>query len=120
MRRRRGQTLSATLALAASLLISPAVASADVDAGSLRASVGVDPWHLEITDASGAPVLSESRGLGDGPAGTLGFSTAAGWSHATRVEGGGMEGAAYVAQLDTTDPQRGIRVRIEPDREGII
>ncbi|HEY1237097.1 MAG TPA: TIM-barrel domain-containing protein [Solirubrobacterales bacterium] len=120
MTRRRGHLLSASLALAASLLFAPAGASADVDSGSLRASVAAAPWHLQITDASGAPVLSESRGLGTGPGGTLGFSTGAGWFHATRVASGGMDGAAFVAQLDTTDPQRGIRVRIEPDREGII
>ena len=120
MRVRRRQLLSVCFALAASLLSAPPGASADVSSGSLRAGVSADPWHLAITDASGAPVLSENRGLGNGPTGTLGFSTGAGWFHATRVASGGMDGAAYVAQLDTTDPLRGIQVRIEPDREGII
>jgi len=112
--------LGAGLAIAASLIVGVPRATAAVDSGSLRASVEADPWHLSITDASGAPVLSENRGLGSGPTGTLGFSTAAGWFHATRVASGGMQGAAYVAQLETTDPLRGIQVRIEPDREGII
>jgi alpha-D-xyloside xylohydrolase len=31
-----------------------------------------------------------------------------------------MQGDAYVAQLETTDPSRAIRVRIEPDRDGVI
>ena len=29
-------------------------------------------------------------------------------------------GGAYVGQLETTDPTRGIQVRLEPDREGVI
>ena len=111
---------AAGLVVALALSASPAIASAQVTAGSIRASADPDPWHLSIADASGRAVLSENRGVGSGPTGTLGFSTAAGWFHATRVASGGMEGAAYVARLDTTDPLRGIQVRIEPDREGII
>ena len=79
-----------------------------------------DPWHLTIADGSGHAVLSENRGLGTGPTGTLGFSTATGWFHATRVASGGMQGGTYVGQLETTDPTRGIQVRLEPDREGVI
>ena len=116
---RRGLGLSAGLALA--LLILPAASAfGDVSSGQLHAGVEPDPWHLTITDGSGHAVLSENRGLGTGPTGTLGFSTATGWFHATRVISGGMQGGAYVAQLETTDPARGIQVRLEPDREGVI
>jgi alpha-glucosidase len=115
---RRGQ-VAAGLALAALLLGTP-TASAQVASGALRADVSGDPWHLSLTDGSSGPVLSENRGLGTGPTGTLGFSTGAGWSHATRVASGGMQGGAFVAQLDTTDPTRGIEVRIEPQSDGII
>jgi alpha-glucosidase len=91
-----------------------------VTSGSLRAVVDGDPWHLSVTDESGRLVLDENRGLGNGPTGALGFSTVSGWFHATRVASGGVRGGAYVAQLETTDPTRGLQVRIEPDREGII
>ena len=111
---RRGVGLSAGLALA--LLILPAASAfGDVSSGQLHAVVAPDPWHLTITDGSGHAVLSENRGLGTGPTGTLGFSTATGWFHATRVISGGMQGGAYFAQLETTDPTRGIQVRLEPD-----
>jgi alpha-glucosidase (family GH31 glycosyl hydrolase) len=117
---RRG-TLGAGLALAAALfLIGASTASAQVTSGSLRATPDADPWHLAITDASGQSVLSENRGLGNGPTGTLGFSTTLGWFHATRVASGEMQGGAYVAQLETTDPTRGIQVRIEPESDGVI
>ena len=98
----------------------PALASADVASGPLRAAAQPDPWRLAINDASGHNVLSENSGLGTGPTGTLGFSTAAGWFHATRVASGGMQGGSYVAQLETTDPTHGIQVRLDPEREGVI
>jgi sulfoquinovosidase len=116
---RRGLAVAAGFAVVASLLAAPA-ASAQVVSGPLRAAVDGDPWHLSITDEAGRPVLSENRGLGAGPTGTLGFSTAAGWFHATRVASGGMQGAGYVAQLETTDPAHGLQVRIGPDRDGVI
>src|SRR5919198_3189528 len=112
--------LGAGLALAAALFfIGASTASAQVTSGALRATADADPWHLAITDASGQSVISENRGLGNGPTGTLGFRTTLGWFHATRVASGGMQGGAYVAQLETTDPTRGIQVRIDPDREGV-
>jgi alpha-glucosidase len=116
---RRGQ-LAAGLALAAFLFAGTPTVSAQVASGALRGDVTGDAWHLALTDGSGRTVLSENRGLGAGPTGTLGFNTAGGWSHATRVASGGMQGGAFVAQLDTTDPTRGIQVRIEPDGDGII
>jgi sulfoquinovosidase len=119
MARRRGRWLSAALALSFIALQAPS-ASADVSAGPLHATVEPNPWHLTITDGSGHTVLGENRGLGSGPTGTIGFSTAVGWFHATRVASGGMQGGAYVAQLETTDPTHGIQLRLEPDREGVI
>ena len=116
---RRGQ-LAAGLALAAFLFAGTPTVSAQVASGALRGDVTGDPWNLALTDGSGRTVLSENRGLGAGPTGTLGFNTVGGWSHATRVASGGMQGGAFVAQLDTTDPTRGIQVRIEPDRDGVI
>jgi alpha-glucosidase (family GH31 glycosyl hydrolase) len=116
---RRGPSLSVLLALALVAFFA-ADSRADVTAGQLRASAQADPWRLSVTDAAGQTVLSENSGLGNGPTGTLGFSTALGWFHATRVASGGMQGTFYVAQLETTDPTRGIQVRIERDWDGVI
>jgi alpha-glucosidase (family GH31 glycosyl hydrolase) len=92
-----------------------------VTARSLRATVSPHPWHVDFTDARGGAVLSEARDTGLGPSGTLGFSTQAGWFHATRVLTERREGANYVAQLATTDPLgRRLDVRISPDAEGVI
>jgi alpha-glucosidase len=117
---RRGHPLAAGLVVSVSVFVVPAMASAQVGTGPIRASGEADPWHLSITDASGGLVLSENRGLGTGPTGTLGFSTAGGWFHATRVVSGGMDGDVYTAQLETTDPTQGIQVRIEPGGDGIV
>jgi alpha-glucosidase len=122
--RRRVVRLSASAAVAAIVtagLAAPTGASAEVTSGSLRATVTEDPWHLALTDAAGAPVLDENTDTGLGPTGTLGFSTAAGWFHATGVASSVMAGDAFEANLDTTDPTgRGIHVRLEPDGEGVI
>jgi alpha-glucosidase len=119
VRARRGLWLSVALALGL-ILVPAASAGADVASGPLHAAIAPDPWRVTLTDASGHTVLIENPGHGGGPTGTLGFSTATGWSHATRVVSGGMQGGAYVAQLETTDPTRGIQVRIEPDHDGVI
>ena len=52
--RRAAAGLAAVAALAA-----PAAAAAkpEVDAGALRAEVAAGPWHLELTDDRGRPVL---------------------------------------------------------------
>ena len=99
----RGVWFSAASALALlALIASPAFA--DVSSGQLHATVQGDPWHLTIADGSGHSVLSENRGLGDGPTGTLGFRTAAGWFHATRVlDSRGVTGSG-TATLATNDP----------------
>jgi alpha-glucosidase len=116
----RARALAAALAVGAALTLGFSSASADVVSGSLHARADADPWHLSLTDAADQTVLDENRGLGSGPTGTLGFRTAVGWFHSTRVVSGGMAGGAYVAQLATTDPTREIQLRIEPDRDGII
>src|SRR5215207_7667175 len=117
---RRGSLLAAGLSLAAALLIAPAAAGADIASGPLRASVTADPWHLSITDGSGGFVLNENRGHGSGPTGTLGFRTTLGWFHATRVASGGMQGGSYGAELETTDPTRGIHLRIDPESSASV
>jgi len=99
----------------------PATAgAAEVDAGSLRAEVGEDPWGLSFVDPSGTRVLDEHSGTGPGPSGTLGFEAEGVWRHATRVVAERAEGDSYVAELATTDPLRRMQVRVSPDAEGVI
>ncbi|MBA3305987.1 MAG: glycoside hydrolase family 31 protein, partial [Thermoleophilaceae bacterium] len=78
------------------------------------------PWRLSLVDPQGGPVLTEHPGTGPGPTGTLGFRAAGVWRHATRVLSSRREGAAYVAELATTDPLRRIELRLRPDAEGVI
>jgi alpha-glucosidase len=121
---RAGRATAGIAALGAALSLGAAsgapAAELAVDAGSLRAQVEAEPWGLELTDADGARVLAEHPGTGAGPDGALGFRTASGWTHATRVVAARREGGAYVAELATADPSRGIEVRIAPAREGTI
>jgi alpha-glucosidase (family GH31 glycosyl hydrolase) len=112
--------LAALAATSLFLLAGPPAALAQVSSGPLRAETGADPWNLRLTDSSGATVLEQHPGLGTGPTGTLGFRTAGGWFHATRVASGGQQGSSYVAELETTDPARNIALTIEPGGEGVI
>jgi alpha-glucosidase (family GH31 glycosyl hydrolase) len=103
----------------------PGAARAQIDrtvtAGELRAAIGADPWHVAFTDAAGKPVLAEAPGTGLGPTGTLGFQTALGWFHATKVITEARDGAAYTATVATSDPAgRTLAVRIAPDAAGVI
>ena len=110
-------------AAAAAIALTPAGASAErtVDAGSLRAEVGSAPWSLRFADSAGETVIAEHPGRGSGPTGTLGFETAAGWQHATEVLEANQRGAAYEAELATTDPDgRTILLQLSPAGEGVI
>ena len=121
---RAGRETAGIAALGAALSLGGAsratAAELAADAGSLRAQVEAEPWGLELTDADGARVLAEHPGTGAGPDGALGFRTASGWAHATRVVSARRDGGAYVAELATTDPSRGIEVRIASAGEGTV
>jgi alpha-D-xyloside xylohydrolase len=112
----------AALLSGVAVVAAPATANAaTVDAGALKASTSPNPWGLVLRDRAGRTVLRESPRRDLGPSGTLGFQTAAGWFHATRVLSERSPGGAYVARLATTDPAgRPLSVRIERDAEGVI
>ena len=97
-----------------------AAAAAVVDAGAIRAQVAERTWGLELTGRDGERILAQHPGTGDEAAGTLGFRTAAGWQHATRVTSSRRDGGAYVAVLETTDPTRTLEVRLKPAGGGVI
>lgn len=101
---------------------SAAAAEATIRAGALQAEISPDPWHLSFSQAAvRGPTLTESEGRGSGPVGSLGFRTADGWQHATRVLAERAAGQAYEAELETTDPSgRRLDVRFAPDAEGVI
>ncbi len=110
------------LLLAITGLLGPANASAaTIDAGALRATVDADPWRLVFNGPPPQLPLQEFAGTGAGPVGTLGFRTAAGWFRATRVSDSQLDGDAYVATLQTTDPAgRTLGLRIEPAADGVV
>ncbi len=90
-----------------------------VDAGALRAEVTADPWHLRLTDATGATVLEERADTGDaGSSGTLGFATGAGWAHAMRATDMHRDGNTLALTLVTASGP--IAVRIAPAGDGAI
>src|SRR5689334_3081301 len=88
----------------ACLLPASAAAAAEIASGPLTATTTGEPWKLAFTDAGGKPVLTQAPGTGSGPTGTLGFQTALGWFHATKVTSEKQEGSAYSATLATSDP----------------
>ena len=100
----------AGIAVALAFAAMPSVASgaSTVTSGSLTATVHVDPWHIEYNAVDEAPRA-------------LAFTSGGMTARATRATGGHMEGRAYVATLQTDDPQgRTIAVRIAPAGDGII
>ena len=102
-------------------LTAATASAATVDAGPLRARIQASPWQLGFVDRGGRQVLTEHPGTGTGPSGTLGFSTAAGWFHATKVTSVERSGKRFVAHLATTDPAgRGLRVAVRRDAPGVI
>jgi alpha-D-xyloside xylohydrolase len=65
-------------------------------------------------------VLGERAGGGEGPVGALGFRTADGWVHATRVLSSRRVRSGIEATVATGDPGRRLAVRVTPDGEGVI
>jgi alpha-glucosidase (family GH31 glycosyl hydrolase) len=113
----RAALLTAIVALG----LAPAAPAAQVEAGPLQARTTDRPWSLVFTEPGGGTVLAEAPGAGSGPTGRLGFRTATGWFHATRVVEGRRAGRAYEATLATNDPSgRRLALRLEPDAPGVI
>jgi sulfoquinovosidase len=93
----------------------------DLDAGTLRLRIAADPWRLSFTQPDGTPVLEEAVDLGTGPAGPIGFRTATGWAHATRLVTSGRRRDTVHAVLETTDPLgRRLEVVLRAEAEGVI
>ena len=108
------------LAFLIAAVVAPAAGAAEITSGPLRAEIGGDPWRLAFHGPGGV-TLEQAPGTGTGPSGTLGFRTAAGWRRATRVVSDRTEEGAYLAELETTDPEgRRLAVRIAPAADGVL
>jgi len=116
----RGLRLAGTACVAWAAIATAAHAQTVVDAGAITAEVTEDPWRLELESPNGNTVLAEHPGTGQGPSGTLGFRTALGWSHATRVASADVNRGVFTAELETTDPLRTIEVKLSAAGKGII
>jgi alpha-glucosidase (family GH31 glycosyl hydrolase) len=112
---------SLAFAVAAAFVMAPPAGAATVDAGDLRARASGEPWSLRFLDRGGRTVLAEAPGTGAGPTGTLGYRTAGGWFHATRVLEARRRADALEATLATNDPaHRRLAIRLVPDARGAI
>ena len=116
----RARHAAVVAALACAALAATAHAVPVVSSGPLTARVQADPWRLELTDRRGETVLAEHPGTGSGPSGTLGFRSASGWQHATRVLSSSSAGRRFRAQLATTDPTHTIAVELRRAGPGVI
>lgn len=114
--------MRSVLPVLAALLVgvAPARAATEVTSGALTATVTEGAWHLRLSQRGGASLAETSAALASGP-GRLGFRTAHGWRHATRIltsRGVGL-GRAFI--LATNDPAgRRIAVAISPGPSGVL
>ncbi|HEV7735372.1 MAG TPA: TIM-barrel domain-containing protein [Candidatus Binatia bacterium] len=102
------------------LVVVLCLAPAGVLADALQARIVGDPWRLTFVGADGDVVLAEAAGRGTGPVGSLGFRTATGWVHATRVLSRRETRDGLELALETTDAQRTLAVSIGRDAEGVV
>ena len=96
------------------LLLAPPAAAASVDAGSLDAGLGRDARSIQLTGHGARAVLTQVPG-------SLGFRTAAGSFHATRVLDARRRRGAWTGTFASDDPDgRRLLVRLAPDAHGVI
>ena len=89
--------------LVLALLVPARAGAATVDAGGLRAQLGLNPWHLTFEDRRGREVLRELTG-GSGPSGALGFHSPLGWAHATKATVVSTGRRRATLRVATSDP----------------
>ena len=85
------------------MLVPARAGAATVDAGGLRAQLGLNPWHLTFEDRRGREVLRELTG-GSGPSGALGFHSPLGWAHATSATVVNAGRRRATLRVETNDP----------------
>jgi alpha-glucosidase (family GH31 glycosyl hydrolase) len=111
------ETVLARAVLLLALATALGAPAADAHEQGLRVRIDRNPWHISFVDGRGHEVLSEARGTGPGPTGTLGFRTASGWFHATRV----LRWSGSHGTLATNDPAgRRLEVRFAGDGPGVV
>ena len=123
---RTAGTLLAIATTAFGLLTAAHAPAAVIESGPLRAITGESPWHVSFVQRRGKITLSEHRGRGPGPTGSLGFRIGDTWHHASGVTSVEQSedtrgNSSYRAVLTTSDPgRRRIRVSIADGRRGVI
>jgi alpha-glucosidase (family GH31 glycosyl hydrolase) len=102
-------------ALLAVLAVPAAARTVELDAGTLRARVTLDPWQLAFVDAVGRPVLTESAVR------RLGVRTRTGWIGATRA-GETVPPRRRTLRLSGQVPglPRGFAIVLRVEAEGVI
>ena len=117
--RRRAAAAAVVAALTAAG--APAAAAPSVASGPLRVEVTQNPWRLTFHQRGGQSLREAPGAPRGGPAGTLGFHTAAGWSHATRLLSWRRERGGVVARVATDDlAGRVLEVRLRPAGGGAV
>ncbi|MBK5231478.1 MAG: glycoside hydrolase family 31 protein [Thermoleophilia bacterium] len=91
-----------------------------VRSGNLTATATGKPWAFELTDQRGRKVLAEQPGRGTTSAGTIGFRVGGDWKHAIRVRKSWRQGSSRLMRVATTDPQRDLKISVEPADRGSI
>lgn len=109
------------LVLAAALPASASAKSVTVRSGPLKAVVHADPWRVTFKQQRGKSLTEAPDSSAAGPAGPIGFRTAAGWAHATEAIAVSTPGKRVEATVATNDAAGAtLRVAVEPAAPGII
>jgi alpha-glucosidase (family GH31 glycosyl hydrolase) len=109
----------ATAVLLVLALASPG-GGATLRTSQLTVTAAAEPWRLAFYDARGV-LLAEATDPGPAPTGPLGFRTAAGWWHATRLVSEEREGERRILEAETNDPlARRLRVVLTPSADGVV
>lgn len=91
-----------------------------VETRPLTARFSTDQWAFQLIGPKRQLVLREASGTGSEPVGRLGFMIDGSWKRATQVVDSWQRGNAWLANVETTDPSRRLRVVVVPAGNGSI
>lgn len=91
-----------------------------VETRPMTARFSTGQWGFHLISSRRQLILREAGGTGSGPVGRLGFEVDGSWVRATRVVESWRRGKAWLANVETTDPTRRLRIVLEPAGYGSI
>jgi alpha-glucosidase (family GH31 glycosyl hydrolase) len=91
-----------------------------VETKPMTARFSTSQWAFHLIGPRRQLILRETAGTGTGPVGRLGFMVDGSWQRATRVVDSWRRGNAWLANVETTDPSRSLRVVAAPAGYGSI